>query len=442
MTHFLPLSLASVASLADRKDSTRFALANVSVRFNRDGAFTVDATDSKALIRVTGSVPHTDDYPRDSIPGLASAPNGSTAALIPFKDWGKVFSSARKILPAKVTGKRPILGNVAVCLSENVSTFGATDGAGNVCETVANGEGRFPRVDDIMKGEKTARPLFSADGAKLAELLKVLTDFTDPDSDIPRVTFSLSLGKGNKPDGNKPVFIRAENGRGISARGLIMPLARDKSEPAELTADDDASDASAELEAARAELATIRAERDAARKREDEYARILDTVTRERNELRDQVAELRDDVSAYASRVEMLRTERDELANRAAGSPDVPPVPPAGSVPPAELAELESALLQTRAELNARTADLERTRAQLETVSRNLVTVEHNTRDIVADRDRLQTENARLVGRLTAGPVPPVPPVPPAAVPSSAGSPGARPLTRAERIAILKGVGA
>lgn len=152
--HLLPLSLGRVAELAEKNDAGgRFALPNVHFRANNDKTFTVEATDTRRLIRVTGS--HREDpadYPTAFIPGFDSSPNGGTDALIPAATWKAVFAKAGKMTPARIT--KPVLRGVAVRVGKDVTTFGATDAASTMCESVRNGEGRFPPVADVLAGLK------------------------------------------------------------------------------------------------------------------------------------------------------------------------------------------------------------------------------------------------------------------------------------------------
>lgn len=278
MFHLLPPTLARVADAADRKDSTRFALGNVHLRINADGTFTADATDSKRLLRVTGPCLPAEDFPADAVPGLATAPNGATAALVPATAWRKAFTSAEK-LTRKVARTKPVLGSVAVSLSGDVTTFGATDLVAPTCETVANGTGRFPPTDDIMRQSRKVKPLFSVDPLLLADQLRALADFCD-DTGM-RVDFSTACP-------GKPLFITAHgNEFGLEATGLIMPLGDSESvAPAGRSADSDtlgvevapaaADECRRECEALRARVAEL--ERELAAVRATRWSDVVERV--------------------------------------------------------------------------------------------------------------------------------------------------------------------
>jgi hypothetical protein len=413
--HLLPFQLGAVANLTDRRDSTRFALSNVNLRLYGDNTFCAESTDSKRLIRVTGPCAEPDEYPSGGIPGFDAAPNGALAALVPGDVWKKTFSAAGKLVSARAFKQKPILGNVAVKVGDKVTTFGATNLERHLTESVSNGTGRYPPTGDILgQCQKHNRDVFSVDPVLLAEVLRTLAEFTDEEN--KRVTFSVGR-KCKKTDTDKPILIRVDTAvGGMRVESVVMPLAGDNA-PDQGTAElaTDGPDPSTEP-AHLAELTELRAELAAARAALEQSEYLRDVAGGE------------------------IATLRAELANLRAGSPDGSGPPPA--VAPAELAELETSLTQSRAELAARESELAETRAQLDQVSRNLMVVEHNTREIVNDRDAIQFENARLVNRITSGlaTVPPVSPtaVPPVPVPP-AGSPGSpRPLTRAERIALLR----
>lgn len=405
--HLLPPTLARLADVADKHDSTRFTLSNVRLELKPDGSFVADATDSKRLIRVTGPGVDRDTIAREypTFPAIESAPNGATAALVPAAAWRKAFAAAEK--HTRKVKKRPVLQTVAVVAGDRVTTFGATDGAAPMCETVPNGEGRFPPVPDILRQGKRARQLFTVDAALLADQLRAFADVCG--GDVAPVTFS------HEKQG-RTVFLRAATGS-LAVDGVIMPLSPgDEVAPADMetgVTPDELAELRATLADAETRADRFRVERDAALKREEEYARIARAVTQERNELRDQLAGLRGELACPR------------------GPGEVPPVAPA------DPSELETALARARAELAARESDLADTRARLDAVSRDLVVVEANTRGIVEDRDRLQVELSRVVNRPAAeGPVPPAPVAPAVAVTPVA--PAARPLTRAERVALIR----
>ena len=158
-----------------------------------------------------------DQFP-DCVPGLTTAPNGKqTDALGPGEPPGRkrVLGAAKKLTGRTRT---PALRALAVKIGERVTTFGATDHTSHQCETVENGEGKFPPTDAILSKprESDLRAAFSVDPLLLAELLRTVAD-TACDEETMRVDFEV-----RKP--NQVVTIRAGRRDGVRAHAVIMPL--------------------------------------------------------------------------------------------------------------------------------------------------------------------------------------------------------------------------
>lgn len=214
--HLLPLNLGRVAEIADRDNSTRFALSGVHVVLNPDNTYVVEATDSKSFVRVTGPCNGSaDEYPSGAIPQLEAAGNRRADALLPGDQWKEIFARATKLTRKSI---KPILKSVAVKIGPNAATLAMTNIEQSPCESVRLVEGRFPPTDHILgQSEKDGKPLFSVNAKRLKELLQVLIAFSGGDAADYRVDFS-SAGLG------KPILIKTRNGEGQEAVGIVMPL--------------------------------------------------------------------------------------------------------------------------------------------------------------------------------------------------------------------------
>ena len=97
--HLLPLSLGRLADHADRPGAfaaARYATNSVFLRLNGDNTFEAVATNTNALVRVTGPcVALAGEYPL--FPELESAPDdGTLSALIPASAWRRSTSSSTR----------------------------------------------------------------------------------------------------------------------------------------------------------------------------------------------------------------------------------------------------------------------------------------------------------------------------------------------------------
>jgi hypothetical protein len=216
--HLLPLNLGRLAKHADKKGyAGRFITAGVRVAFPTTGSYLAEATDTKQLVRVEGPVvADPNDYPHESIPGLSTAPNGATAAVVPLAAWEKAFAQANKLGNLKRLNNA--LGSVACVVGNNVTTFGATDTESRMVEQTPNLEGRYVDGDFIIEKTEKDAPIatFTVDAKMLLELLKTAAAFAE-DDDNNRVDIEV---RGT----HKPIIIRSMNSKGQKFTGLQMPL--------------------------------------------------------------------------------------------------------------------------------------------------------------------------------------------------------------------------
>jgi hypothetical protein len=233
--HLLPTTLACLADQSEKNPTGRFALSNIQLRLHGDNTFTASSTDTKVLVRVTGPcIGPIEEYPEH--PAMATAPNGKLDALIPAASWRKAFSTA-----AKVTKKqKSVLRSVAVKLSDQLATFGATDGDSCPVEQIRVGDGRFPPVADIIPKPGSGKARIWVDPLYLADVLKTIAAIAC-DEDNRRVEIEVN--------GEKPIAIRAQRSDGIRADGVLMPLPGEKDEKRdEVEEETDAPEDATEIE--------------------------------------------------------------------------------------------------------------------------------------------------------------------------------------------------
>jgi hypothetical protein len=295
--HLLPTTLGKLADLTEKYDG-RFALSNVRLRVHGDNTFTAEATDTKCLLRVTGPcVASADQFP-DCVPGLTTAPNGKTDALVPASAWKKTFGAAKKLTGRTRT---PALRALAVAIGERVTTFGATDHTSHQCETVENGEGKFPPTDAILsQRESDLRARFSVDPLLLAELLRTVAD-TACDEETMRVDFEV-----RQP--NQVVTIRAGRRDGVRAHAVIMPLTDGDDTPKDKGAGD-AADENRDVIELEKRAGTLAAENEALRAVAADLSAEAIAAGTENTELREQVRTLKELLAARENRIaELTRT--------------------------------------------------------------------------------------------------------------------------------------
>src|SRR5580698_4478726 len=94
--HLLPTHLAALADVSDKKGAGgRFACAAVQLCVHGDNTFIASATDTKVLLRVYGPcVGPAEEYPDH--PGMTTAPNDCSEALIPADACSKAFANDNK----------------------------------------------------------------------------------------------------------------------------------------------------------------------------------------------------------------------------------------------------------------------------------------------------------------------------------------------------------
>jgi hypothetical protein len=301
--HLLPTTLGRLADLA-QEPSRRWVTSAVHLRVREDNSFVAEATDTKCLLRVTGPcVAPASEFP-DSVPGLNTAPNGQASALVPAAAWKKTFAAARKLTARVRNGP---MAAVAVKIGEKVTTFGATNAASHQCESVENGDGKFPPTDDILDARRdgAVKMAFAVDPLILADLLRTIADTTCSEDDM-RVEFEVK-------NPNRAITVRAANHRtGLRAHAIIMPLTAGGPTGQTDGAGDDAGEPATDVVAREKRLGTVTAERDALK----EHVEALTTETIDRG---DRITHLKEDVARLK---ELLASREDRIAEltRAAGA--------------------------------------------------------------------------------------------------------------------------
>lgn len=211
----LPMSIAKVSALADKKDSTRFALSGVHLKI-QNGRWFAESTDSKRLIRVSGelSTKAIKEYPPHSGMDKAEHDPDIKECLIPAASWNRAFT----MMKPRKTSSKPALNNVALKFTKTEATFGATDLDSYPVENTRLLEGRFPTTDDIVKQtEKSVSLAFAVDPKLLADSLNAMAAMMG-DGDKRCVVYCDAKGE-------KPVILRAKGATGEEIELLMMPLA-------------------------------------------------------------------------------------------------------------------------------------------------------------------------------------------------------------------------
>jgi hypothetical protein len=255
--HLLPVSLAPIADLCDKKTNARFgATSGVKITVDDKSQFTAVATDGRRLIRVIGTCddpapapPNHNGYP--SIAATESAPNGELGAVINAKDWQKAFSEAEKL--TRKTHK-PILRNVCAIFGKDVSTLAATDLERVSFHQPRNVDGRFPDFNFVFP-KKAPTYSIDVDPYLLAEVLETVAKLGTSD-DGKRVTLNFQ-----QPD--QPFTITTHRATPLDVTAVIVPLVGDtKKRKAAEPIDDDRTTAEhrAALENASRTIETLRAE--------------------------------------------------------------------------------------------------------------------------------------------------------------------------------------
>ena len=115
-----------------------------------------EATDTKALLRVSGPCPsEPGSYPTSLLPGFDEAPNGHTDALVPALKWQKLFAAAGKLTRGKALNSQPVLRSVAVRVEREGHHV-----RGHRCLAEARGDDREqPREVPPQRPRSCARPV-------------------------------------------------------------------------------------------------------------------------------------------------------------------------------------------------------------------------------------------------------------------------------------------
>lgn len=227
MFHLLPVSLAPIASICATEGQVRFGATTgvkIDIATADDGAqFTAVATDGRRLLRVIGTCDQAKPTGADAsqypdLPAVASAPNGQLGAIVPAKEWTKIFRDAEKL----TRKTKPILRNVAAVFGEKVSTFCATNLEIDSTSTPRQLDGRFPNTNQVIPIFSEARPPvyeIAVDPSILAELLETVAKL-GTDCEAKRVTMSFQ-------NPTEPFTIRG-HAPDLEVLGVIVPLTGDK----------------------------------------------------------------------------------------------------------------------------------------------------------------------------------------------------------------------
>lgn len=233
----LQTNLRCLAAFADKKESgARWAVTGIQVEELPDNRYVAVATDTHALCVIEGTNGgDPSDYPLFG--ALVDAPNGATKGLIPADVFKQVLTDAEKATK-KVRGRKPILGNVAVIMSQGkteerkdedgvsvtftdpaVATFGFTNLEQEATPRTKLQEGRFPNYESVFpKGRGLCQ--FAMDPQfiiQMADVFKALKPTMD--ANTKRVEFDF-YGE------SKPGVFRWYNAEtNQSVKVLIMPLA-------------------------------------------------------------------------------------------------------------------------------------------------------------------------------------------------------------------------
>lgn len=201
----IPTNLAKIADVAaDKSEANRFALDSVRIVFDKDESYMVEATDKKALIRVTGKVDDADCYPTGAVLGLDEQPDGGNEALIQAGAFRDIMNKAKKAT-AKVAARKPVLGNVAVAIDTktNSATLAYTSMAEDDHGTILRldpVEGRYPPtagiVSQSLNNERAAS--FRVSARRLAALMTVIASLFDKYSEAI-IDFHVPAKHRNNP---------------------------------------------------------------------------------------------------------------------------------------------------------------------------------------------------------------------------------------------------
>ena len=396
----LPTDLSALSDVTG--DNTRFSTAAVHLVLHGDNTYVAEATDTKVAVRVAGPcVANPDDYP--DIPALAAAPNGKAEGLIPAAVWKKTFAAAAKHTRR---GHRAELKSVATKVGAELATFGYTDLDSSPVESTRMVEGRFPPLGDIIPPPMTGRDLVAVDADRLADVLKAMAKLAPHGGNFPVVHLE-TYGSG------KPLRLVANGEDGRTVTAIVMPIQSDEADkfselvkhrhPAWVAAESERDElrqrvrelereAKGEHKPESVELVELAEKLDeatrnaqAADSRAEQWkasaGQLEEVVAAREDRIRELVAE------AEATAVRMAHLEREVTALRQGAEP---PAGPTG----ADLVRDE--LDATRAERDTLADRVGQLEHLVRDQQRTIDTVQHNGRELAADRDRLQAENARL----------------------------------------------
>jgi len=299
--HLLPTHLAALADVSDKKGAGgRFACSAVQLRVHGDNTFIASATDTKVLLRVYGPcVGPANEYPDH--PGMTTAPDGSSEALIPADAWSKAFANANKI--TKKT-RQTNIKTVAVKMSKEMATFGTTNLESYPVEQTRLVEGRFPPAADIVDmTRKHAKPSVWVDPIHMAKALKAIAAVGCDETEM-RVELRI-----NANDVGKPMMLLAERPDGIKAEAIVMPLEPEKKEETE-------GEESLDVEQLREELEKLKGERDFLNEELEKAKHRIEELTGDAERLLKGNVRLQEVVEGRESQITELVQEMNRLCEQ------------------------------------------------------------------------------------------------------------------------------
>lgn len=211
----LPNNVQALAPLV-AKESARYALTGFRIeetKLEKATKYRVEATNGRVLGRIEGIADDASEYPVNVVPGLATAPNTATSAVVPAKPFIEMCKKAKSSKAPKA-----ILKNVACVLSTDQVTLASTDleHAGGM-QTTRIVEGRWPATDEVISKKKPQRSFF-IDPQLMIDVLKAASEVRDmPES----VSVRLDIFEGE----NACIEVKSFK-PGQRFLGIIVPLTK------------------------------------------------------------------------------------------------------------------------------------------------------------------------------------------------------------------------
>jgi DNA polymerase III sliding clamp (beta) subunit (PCNA family) len=205
-------SMAAIADAAS-KDESRRSITGVHLTVCENGQAQIEATDGKALIRVTAKdTPKLTDFP--IIEGFSVSENGTAEGIIPADAWKRFFKGAN--FP-KRSFALPILQHAAVTMADGQAVLAATDLASPTVTRATMIDGSYPRTDSVFPTEEPVATIYF-DPALLAATLASVVKMTQDGRELLRAQIDFY-----GPD--KAIKITADNStEGYTVTALVMPV--------------------------------------------------------------------------------------------------------------------------------------------------------------------------------------------------------------------------